>query len=120
MKRIIGMLSVIMAAVIISFSIIRVQGAEQGRNKRDADRYYEQLENEYMDILRGYLEERGFSNAGITVTHLTDINGHRSYTVKIHHRRFEMLEEDEKAFILKEASDLGFEDEICEFRAVLF
>lgn len=84
------------------------------------DEYYYNLERQYADQVREYLDEFGLENAGIAITYTAMADESRVYTVKIHHIEMKYLEGDAIAQICDDISDLGFSDERCSFRTVVF
>ena len=109
---------VIMAGIIwgISFTVM----GQSSEEDRFWDEYYYELETEYKASVREYMNEAGFANAGLTITHIVDGEGNREYSVKLHHSSLGYLEEDELAGILTDIEKLGFEDGKCKFNATCF
>lgn len=116
-KRFVITITAMAAALfIIIGSAITVHSAQAEKNIV-TDKYYSQLENEYRSCVRDYLNGNGYKNAGVMVTYTVDAEGFRTYTVKLHHDRFERLDENEKNEVLAEIEALGFSDELCSFEA---
>ncbi len=96
---------------------LSVRGAESESEKAGAE-MFRVLEREYKVELREYLEENGYRNAGVTMTHTTDGEGYREYTVAVHHDRFGRLTPEEREALLETMEDMGFGEEGCGFRVV--
>lgn len=63
--------------------------------------YVNQCEDEYAKEIRNTLDEMGYSNAGVSITKVID-DGHIEYTVSIHHRRIDKMDEIQR----EELSDI--------------
>jgi len=109
----VGMIALVLI-IIFSTKVVRSAQADSALEK-----YYAGLENEYKHMVRDYMNENGYTNAGIMVTRIIDSEGNRTYTVKLHHDKLDRLDEKGIATLMNEVSELGFEDEICEFEAVI-
>ena len=75
--------------------------------------YYAPMERSYVETARAYLEEKGFRNAGVTLTHTTDGERMRTYTLTVHHGRLSGDESGRSEEIASELESLGFSDERC-------
>lgn len=98
--------------VILSMVTMTVNAAES-KKKQHENRYYEEIEEAYVRQLRCTLTEKGYRNAGVTMTKVFLEDGSREYTVKLHHRRMEKLSMDEKSELLEELSTLTLADSEC-------
>lgn len=106
------MLTIMIVFVLFSFVTMKVKG--QGELDFAADReYYEQLEDNYTQRLRNMLTDKGYRNAGITMTKIYQIDGSREYTVQIHHKRINQLSDGEKLLLLNELTAVSFGGEQC-------
>ena len=71
-----------------------------GRSNRIPDitgEYYRQIENEYLADVRQILTENGFSNAGLSLTKQVNEDGGLDYTLSVHHRRIDKMDETKRA-----------------------
>ena len=75
--------------------------------------YYAPMESEYVSEVRQFLKDSGYVNSGVTLTHTTDENLNRVYTLSIHHRRLEGCSEERRGEISGVLRSMGFEDERC-------
>ena len=106
------MFTIMIVFVLFSFVTIRVKG--QGELDFAADReLYEQLEDEYTQHLKNMLEDKGYRNAGITMTKIYQPDGNREYTVLIHHKRIDQLSDGEKIILLNELAAVSFAGDQC-------
>ncbi len=87
---------------------IRARGAE-GRINDICNDYYKAIEKEYVAGVRAKLDERGFDYAGITMTKVVDVDGVFAYTVDIHHKRIDKMDEYEK----QQLSDIITMDQVA-------
>lgn len=72
--------------------------------------YYYQLENEYIMQARTVLNGRGLMNSGITMTHVIDENGARTYTVKLHHERLNSMTKAQENDLFQALNSIAFDD----------
>ncbi|MBQ7925513.1 MAG: hypothetical protein IJ335_04385 [Lachnospiraceae bacterium] len=66
----------------------------------EEEQYFVAREQQMATQMREYLGAEGYSNSGINITHMTDADGQRFYTVRIHHQEITLLEEAEKQQLL--------------------
>jgi len=111
-----AMVAVTVLTLVIVFGSIAARSAQNDEAAKN--KYYAVLEDEYEAALREYMNSEGFMNAGIMVTHIVDAYGNRTYTVKLHHQKFDRLDEGEKDELASLVAQMGFEDEICSFKTV--
>lgn len=113
--------SFLTAASVILIFIIFFCSTETviSQNRTDARRtsqYYTAMEEEYKANISQMLNEKGFVNSGVNIRWISDGDGTRTYTVIIHHRRINTLDDNDKDKLLHELSELEFADENCSFR----
>jgi len=100
--------------ILFIFSMVTMTvNATENKRLQHVDSYYEEMEEEYVKILRDELTNKGYRNAGITMTKILYDNGEREYTVKLHHKRMNNLEDSEKEELLKQLSEIAFADSEC-------
>ncbi len=104
----------VMAAAIWISGSIKSQAAD---TLKAQEVYYEQLEREYIGQVRCFLSERGYRNSGVTLGRIVDNEGHRSYTVLIHHSAMDILTQEQLADLLKQVENMGFYVPCCSFAA---
>jgi hypothetical protein len=100
---------VIMAFTTMTMSV----NATEKKRLQYKDEYYEEIEDSYVQELRGALADRGYRNAGITMTKVFYEDGSREYTVKLHHKRMERLTKQEQDDLLADLTDVSFDDSEC-------
>lgn len=105
-----------MAAAMCIAGSIKSQAAD---TLRAQEAYYEQLEREYIGQVKNFLTEQGYRNSGVTLSRIVDGEGQRRYRVLIHHSAIDRLEEEARAELLEQVSDLGFYVPGCSFTAQL-
>ena len=102
------------AFVILAFTMMTLSvNATERRRLQYKDAYYEEMEDCYVEELREALAKEGYRNAGITMTKVFFEDGQREYTVKLHHKRMEKLDGQERQELLAELSEIGFADNTC-------
>lgn len=108
----------IITIVLLLITTFSVTGTVMSQNK-DKDpidaKHYRILENQYIAQVRERLEEQGYKNVGITMTRITEEDGTREYTVLLHHKRINALDEAERGLLVQELCDTYFPIEGCEF-----
>ena len=113
--------SFLTAASVILIFIIFFCSTEtvMSQNKTDDRRtrqYYAAMEEEYKTKISQMLNEKGFVNSGVNIRWVSDGDGTRIYTVIIHHRKINTLDDYDKDELLHELAGLEFTDENCRFR----
>ncbi|MGN1181005.1 MAG: hypothetical protein ACI4SD_07305 [Suilimivivens sp.] len=107
-------LSVILVFV-IAFCISGTVISQSSHASRIDEKYYREMEAAYVKEIRSLLADKGYENSGITMTHVTDEDGVRTYTVTIHHGRIDKLSEAEKQELLARCGEIAFPDDTCGF-----
>lgn len=106
------MISLVVVIFLFSVATLTVKG--QGEHDIALERgFYEELEEDYVLRLREMLGNKGYFNAGITMTKIYQEDGSREYTVQIHHKRIDRLSEGEKVILMNELAAVCFGDEQC-------
>lgn len=100
---------------VIAFCISGTVISQSGQASRIEEKYYREMEAAYVREVRSLLTDRGYENSGITMTHVTDEEGVRTYTVTIHHGKIDKLSEAEKQELLARCSEIAFPDGACGF-----
>ena len=99
----------ISALVLIGITTLCISGTVHSSEKverREREKYYRELEAEYVKNVRFFLNEEGYSNSGVTMTKVIDEEENRSYTVAIHHRGIENLQQEEQEQLQAELSQI--------------
>lgn len=103
-----------LTAVILLFFAAAIKVNGQGEHVIAVEReFYEGLEDSYVQRLRELLGNKGYSNAGITMTKIYEEDGSREYTIQIHHKRIDDLSEGERILLMNELAAICFGDEQC-------
>lgn len=109
--------------VLFTFVLILITGCSMGSvamcqpggSVKVDEQYYGQLEEEYMEEVRGLLEEAGLVHAGVTLTHVREEDGTRIYTLHVHHRSYSCLNQEERDGLSRALAECAFETERCAF-----
>lgn len=91
-----------------------------GRSNRETEEYYMAKERELTDRVREFLDGEGFRDSGVMVTRVVEEDGSREYTVAVHNREIDALEESERENLLSELERLTFIGDRCSFRHQFF
>lgn len=94
-KQTIGMIVVFILLAISLWSInsIKVHAKEKAQNDKIE---YQLQERQFLDKVRMTLETQGYTNSGITLTKVMDLDGSREYTVLIHNADIDLNSQEEK------------------------
>lgn len=91
---------------ILLFGILGItlmgRGGAEGRNA-DA----RECEKSYLQEILAALKEDGFSDAGVTLTHVRKADGSRVYRLLIHHSRIERMEDREREELDRRLSSIS-------------
>lgn len=97
--------------IILIFGVMTMTvNATEDERLQHQNAYYEEMEDTYVEKLKCALTDNGYRNAGITMTKVFYENGKREYTVKLHHKRLERLDETMQQELLAELSEIEFAD----------
>lgn len=108
-----GLTAVLIAAAVLGFGRTAA-AAQQGRLSESKQRY-EKQEEAYVERARRVLEEAGLNKAGVMLEYRQEADKGRSYTLYVHHRRWEKLGAQEREQLERELAGCAFEEEDCVF-----
>lgn len=100
--------TLILVVFIVFGAVSTVQGQEKNKEVFDVT-YQRDLEKTYVKEVRTYLDEAGYEYSGVMLTKVFDQEGIEEYTLKVHHKRFEFLENFEKIELQKELKELSLQ-----------
>lgn len=101
--------------LVIAFCISGTVVSQNGHSREVEEKYYDELEEQYLMELKSYLTEAGYRNSGVTMTTVIEESGDRSYTVTIHHKLIDRLSKAEKEELAFACGEIMFADEECKF-----
>jgi len=117
MKNTYAFISVTILLILVStFFITGTVQSQSVKNPGETERYYQELEKEYVRDIRDYLNANGYENSGVTLTCTVDEEGNREYRVTLHHKYLEKLSGPERENIFAEIADMAFWQNGCIFR----
>lgn len=76
----------------------------------ELEEYYLEREAQLVKDTMAYLNGHGFDNGGVMLTRVMDGDGGRTYTVTIHHRRIDRMDETGQEDLARELAALAFEE----------
>ena len=82
---------------------------------RELEEYYLAKEQELTKDVRELLSVQGYENSGVMVTRVVEDDGHRLYTIAVHHKMISLLNDKEREMLLMQVEKLTFDDEACCF-----
>lgn len=86
---------ILAAAFCISLTVCS-QEPGNGRYNGLTEKYREETEKEYLECVRRILAEEGYSGCGLNLTFRREAGSPRRYSLTVHHRRLERLDEDRR------------------------
>ena len=102
-RRVIITVSALALIGITAFCISGTVHSSEKVERREREKYYREIEAEYVKEVRFFLNEEGYSNSGVTMTKvIDDEEENRSYTMTIHHRGIGNLQQEEQEQLQEE------------------
>lgn len=96
------------------FTAKTMVSAAESREQAEKE-FYHEMEMEYLKETRKILSESGYLGSGVNLTKIIDEEGRRTYSVKIHNRRINALNDTEKEELLNALRSVSFADGQSEF-----
>lgn len=104
--------------ILVSVAVLSFAGTVMCRtnlSSEELDGYYREKEERLVKDTRAYLNRSGFDNSGVMLTRVVDGSGSRMYTVTVHHREIDRMEEAEREALAQELAAFAFEDDSSTF-----
>lgn len=101
-KRVIITVSALALIGITAFCISGTVYSSEKVERRGREKYYREIEAEYVKEVRFFLNEEGYSNSGVTMTKVIDEEENRNYTMTIHHHGIGNLQQEEQEQLQEE------------------
>lgn len=105
----------IFLVLIILFCMKGIMLNTRDEGRAQENRYYLDLEQEYVRSTRAFLNAQGLDDCGVMMTRVTNRDGTREYTVKIHHRKLKGMAGVDKEVLKSRLSQEEFGDDACTF-----
>ncbi len=102
---------VFIIALCVKGTVMSKENSEHARENR----YYKELEDDFLEQTRRTLADNGYRDCGVTMTRVTQADGSRQYTVRLHHRKLGRLQEWERDSLIGMLKEGEFKDGICRF-----
>lgn len=106
-----SMVLVLVAAFFVTMTV----KSQSGQDELMEQRYYDNLESNYIEQLEAVLERNGLSNSGINMTRVSDADGSRVYTVVIHNSYLGLMGTEKLAQVKQEVRAVPFDADACRF-----
>lgn len=114
--RLVGIAAITVLLVMIGTLFLSMAVLSQSREAvRQQKEYYKTLEQEYVKRMSEFLKEQGYANSGITMNRMIEEDGTLRYTVTIHHRRIEQLDDIQRRELLSKCQEIEFPEQDCSF-----
>ena len=98
---------VLFTGVLMILILFCICGTVKGQNREDIGlnmKYYGQLEQDYQSNIRKQLQNLGYENAGVILCRIMDVDGSVVYTLSIHHRRIDNMNDEQRKELIKKLS----------------
>lgn len=82
---------------------------------KELERWYRAKEKQMMRETRAFLNAEGLINSGIMLTHITETDGSRAYTMTVHHAEIGKMSGEERQRLLAGLESFDFEGPACSF-----
>ncbi len=105
----------VLLILLIIFCIKGTVMSRENKQRAEENHYYLALEEEYVQSTREYLRKQGFDNCGVMMTRVTNEDGSREYTVRLHHRKLTGMDVRDKLALRDRLSQAEFGHESCTF-----
>ncbi len=115
MRKNMGFLMILMLLTVLTGCSVSGIARNVPRRAVQEDPRYAVLEDAYLEQVRGILKDAGLKDAGVMLTHVTEDDGSRIYTLSIHHRGFSRMEDAEMERLAASLRDCAFSGEGCSF-----
>ena len=109
----------ILLILVSTFFISGTVQSQSAENISETERYYQELEKEYVREIRNYLNTQGYENSGVTLTRTVDEQGSREYQVTLHHKYLKKLSPQEQENIFEMIEAMAFQADGCIFQIKL-
>lgn len=104
--------------ILVSVAALSFAGTVMCRTNLSSEElkgYYREKEEQMVKDTRAYLNRSGFDNSGVMLTCVVDGGGSRTYTVTVHHREIDRMEEAEREALARELASFAFQDDNSSF-----
>lgn len=110
----------VILVLVTAFFCVKTVASSTDVNSREPEEYYLAKERKLTEDVRALLCREGFENSGVMVTRVVEEDGSRLYTVAVHHRRIDTIDEEDREQLLLQLESLTFGDDNCSFRHQFF
>lgn len=113
---------ILVTACLILLSAFFISGTVQSQTAEKLcvdEKFYQDLEKEYVKEVRAFLNEQGFENSGVTLTRVVDEQGNREYDVTLHHKYLDTLCTEERESLFERIEEMAFQVSGCTFTVEL-
>ncbi len=111
---------IVMLMSITAFCIFEIILLQDKNNILGKEQYYRRAEQEYVQEIRDFLEQKGYGSSGVTMNKIIEADGTREYTVLIHHKRIDSLDDEGRRRLANECREIEFSVEGCIFNQKFF
>ena len=96
--------------LVATFFVTMTVKSQSNHDELMEQKYYDELESNYIEQVEAVLERNGLSNSGINMTRVSDADGSRVYTVVIHNSYFGRMETKKLTRVEQEVRAFSFAD----------
>lgn len=109
------MIVTVCLVLISAFCITGTVHSQSRASERELENYFREKEQEMVREVREYLNQSGYENSGVTLNRVLETDGSRAYTLTVHHRRIDNLDEECRENLQAQLSAFDFVAENCTF-----
>ena len=106
-KITITVLLTLLLVLITAFGISGTVHSQSKDNNILEEQCYRTARQEYVQVVEKFLEEKGYGSSGVTVNYVINEDNTVEYTVTIHHRKIDRLDEEERSLLAEECKEFS-------------
>ena len=105
----------IILVIVTAFCCVETVMSSTDISRQELENYYRECERQLVEETREYLGQQGYTNSGVMLTRVVDVDGSREYTLHVHHSRITGLSSEEQEQLADRLQEMTFTDQNCVF-----
>lgn len=106
MKKHSFLLFTILMTIVIAFCIADTVKGQNDRKLSLNNKYEKEMERKYIKEIRDELSDMGYEYAGVSLTKVINEEQDKIYTLSIHHKRIDKMNEEERQALIEQLSEI--------------
>jgi len=120
MKKTVSFIGITVLLILTTaFCVAGTVQSQSSRDTQQAEALFQELEDDYVEEIRAYLNGSGYENSGIMLTRTVFEDGRREYQLTVHNSRFAGLTGDEAEDLATALEEKAFLEEGCSFQCLV-